>query len=461
MLKIKRFIIPVLATSGIVGLLASCGGGGSSDGGDDGPVFDPSKPPQSVEVVSGDRDSDGVRNVISWEHDPTTTDYRVYWSDTRGSSPDQCVLSEYQELEPAFDGYNYVVHFVPDAEVGMEHYYCVVAVSGDQTSVPSKEVFGIPQATITTYSLKDVVWNGVNTLVAVGDSGVILTSPNGTYDDWDDNAVISDNGTPDDGFSNSLTGITWDDVNNGYLAVGGGGTILSSSDGVNWEVENTNIDGVSSITLEDVAWAADEYIVVGNSGTVLRSPDGQEGNWTEQTIAPELTTTTLLAVTVGNNTVVISGTRGKIYTIRDKTLPWDGVDSTGAPNGVVQTIGNNSLNDVTWNGTHFGIVGGNDTVLSSPDGITWTQHVPGTPNIAFFGVVQWDSGIPADPVMAAVGSAGTFAISPDTVSGYSVPTHASYEETQLNAITWVEDNNYGLEYFVIVGNDGTVLTNQQ
>ncbi|MDJ0805580.1 MAG: hypothetical protein QNJ78_01985 [Gammaproteobacteria bacterium] len=432
MLKLKRLVISGMATFGIVGFLVSCGGGD----GDDGPVFNPDVPPQDVEVVSGDRFDGEVRNTISWEYDETTTDYNVYWDTVPG------VTTSSDKVVPSDTGLNYIVHSGPDVYAGQTYYYRVVAVSDDQTSVPSAEVFGIPQETETPTSLNDVVWNGAGTLVTVGDSGVILTSANGTTDPWVTAGEIPT--------SESLAGVTWDDVNVQYLVVGAGGTVLTSADGDQWMLQESDV----AIDLEDVAWTGDEYIVVGKSGTVLTSPTGEELTWEVRSIPSDLTNTTLNGVAVGGDTIVMSGTNGKIFTIHDKNLDWDELNWT------VQTVGNNDLNDVTWNGSAFGIVGSNDTVLISLDGITWEERVPGTPNITFVGAVQWDSGIPVDPILAAVGSAGTLAISPDSSSGYSVPTNDVSEEVQLSAITWVDDgvNN---PYFVIVGNDGTLLTNQQ
>ncbi len=440
MLKIKRYIFASLAALGLAGLLAGCGGGG---GGDDGPVFNPDVPPKNVEVVSGDRYTGSeVRNTISWTYDETATGHVVYWS----TSPGVTVNSA--KVVPSFTGYNYIVHSGPDVYAGQTYYYLVVAVSGDQTSVPSAEVFGIPQETDTDTNLNDVVWNGVDTLVTVGDSGVILNSANGTTDPW---ASAIEPSTTE-----SLTGITWENTNYQYLAVGAGSTVITSSDGDTWALQDI---GVASIDLEDVAWSGSEYIIVGKSGTVLMSNDGTGASWVSQTVASELSNTTLEGVAVGGDTIVMSGTNGKIFTIHDKNLPWSDLNWT------VQTIGNNDLNDVTWNGSYFGIVGSNDTILSSPDGITWTEHVPGTPGIAFIGVVQWDS-YPVsstNPILAplaAVGSAGTFTISPDAVGGYSVPTNAVDDNVQLGAITWVDDG-VNTPYFVIVGHDGTVLTNHQ
>ncbi len=438
MLKIKRSFFMSLAAIAAVGLLTACGGGG----GDDGPVFNPDVPPKNVEVVSGDRyTGSDVRNTISWTYDETATSHVVYWSTSPG------VTTSSAKVVPSFTGNNYIVHSGPDVYAGQTYYYLVVAVAGSETSVPSAEVSGTPQETDTDTNLNDLVWNGVDTLVAVGDSGVILNSPNGTTDPWAS--------ATDPSITESLTGITW--ANLKYMAVGAGSTVISSSDGVTWARQDI---GVDSIDLEDVAWTGSEYIIVGKSGTVLMSSDlGIGASWVSQTVASELSNTTLEGVAVGGDTIVMSGTNGKIFTIHNKNLPWSELNWT------VQTIGNNDLNDVTWNGSYFGIVGSNDTILSSPDGITWTEYVPGTPGIAFIGVVQWDSYpvTSANPILAplaAVGSAGTFTISPDTVGGYSVPTNAVDDNVQLGAITWVDDG-VNSPYFVIVGHDGTLLTNQQ
>jgi photosystem II stability/assembly factor-like uncharacterized protein len=138
------------------------------------------------------------------------------------------------------------------------------------------------------------------------------------------------------------------------------------------------------------------------------------------------------------------GTNGTILNSPDGGATWS-----------TQQQGNNQLNDVTWNGQQFGVVGANDTILTSPDGVTWTSHIPGTPNITFVAASQWDSSIPSNPVLGAVGSAGTFVVSPDSVTGYSIPTGT---DEQLSGMTWVD--NVTPPYFVMVGNDGTVMTSQ-
>jgi hypothetical protein len=57
-------------------------------------------------------------------------------------------------------------------------------------------------------------------------------------------------------------------------------------------------------------------------------------------------------------------------------------------------------------------------------------------------------------VLATVGSAGTYVVNPDADPGTIIRTGTT---EQLGGMTWVDDN-ISQPYFVIVGNDGTVLT---
>ena len=64
--------------------------------------------------------------------------------------------------------------------------------------------------------------------------------------------------------------------------------------------------------------------------------------------------------------------------------------------------------------------------------------------------------MPVNPVVATVGSAGTYVIDPDADPGTIVRTGTT---EQLGGMTYVDDGTVP-PYFVIVGNDGTVLTTQ-
>lgn len=422
-------------------ILASCGESSDApapadvidDGSDDGSggssgdnPGDTSSAPQGVFVVSGDADSTAVQNTISWELDPDATEYTVYWDNAPGVTEASSVVV------PAAVGSRYVVHAGAEVVAGSTYYYRVQATVADAASALSDEVSGIPQLSITGSQLNDVAWNGADTLVAVGDSGVILASPNGTTDGWVD---VSTAAAPQ-----QLTGVTWEGVNSQFLVVGAGNTVLTG-DGMSWARQDLSNLAVAS-NLQDVAWLGDGYIAVGNNSAIISSNiDGSA--WVAQDAGADVPNTAFNAVAGSGDRIVVVGANGTVLTSVD-----------GASWELLPSLVNNDLNDVTWDGNEFIAVGSNDAVLTSPDGLAWTAHLPGTSDINFVAVTQWDSGLPAVPVAGVVGSAGTFMIGPDNDPGVIVRTGTT---EQLGGITWV-DGSDGSGYFVIVGNDGTVMS---
>ena len=416
-------------------MLAACG---SSSGSFSQPVEPPIEPPinppavpgnpQNVQVVAGDGDSSEVQNTISWTLDPDVTEYTVYWDNAPGVTENSSIVV------PTAAGTRYVVHSGVDVLAGNSYYYRVKASSADGASNLSAEVSGTPQQAIANNQLNDVAWNGTSILVAVGDSGVILASPDGTSNAWTDVSVAN--------VPVPLAGVTWEDVNSQFLMVGASSTVLTG-DGSNWVEEDlSNLPGAKN--LQDVAWLGDRYVAVGNNGAILTS-DADGSSWAEQNAGANLANTSFNAVAYGNNTIVVVGSNG---TILDSA---DGVAWTEQAKPL-----NNDLNDITWDGGQFVVVGSNDTILTSPDGLVWTSHVPGTSDINFVAVTQWDSGLPQNPVLGTVGSAGTFVVDPDSDPGSIIRTGTT---EQLGGMTWVDDG-IAPAYFVIVGHDGTVLTAQ-
>lgn len=463
MLRIRHFgIWRYLTSFALVGLLAACGGGGGG-GGDDGPVFYPDVPPQNVEVVAGHGSNSLLANVISWTADPAASGHTVYWS----YDPNVTVNSPAVVPGPGETTSTYIVHSDPNVvSAGQTIYYLVVATDGVQVSVPSAVVYGTPQLNVTGNSLNDVAWNGkavdgssLVAMVAVGDSGTILTSPNGIQEGWE---VVEQEDLPDV----SLAGITWG--NGRFVVVGAEATVLTSSDGIVWELQDSWVDPeLQSTDLEDVVWTGSGYVVVGKNGALLMSLDGVD--WTFQDIRDLLDVAldagvTLEAVAEGNGTLVAVGTKGTIITSLDGGASWVKQDLT--EDGIITT---NDLSDVTWNGIAFGVVGSDSTLLSSSDGLTWIEHTPDIYDYALEGAVQWDpflpSSIPPNPLLAMVGSSGSFFVA-DSLddSGYSIPTATN---AQLEAIIWVDLpndvdalGNLIDPYFLMVGHEGTVLTNQ-
>jgi photosystem II stability/assembly factor-like uncharacterized protein len=420
--------LKLLFTIGLVLILPACSSSGDdlSQGVPANNSGTPPAVPVNVHVVAADDDSGEVQNTISWTLDPDATSYTVYWDNAPGVSNASSVVV------PAAQGTRYVIHSDVDVVAGSTYYYRVQATNADGDSGLSAEVAGTPQRTITGNEINDVAWNGLDLLVAVGDSGVILASPNGTADVWTDASV------PD--VPVSLEGVTWENVNSQFLIVGAGDTVLTG-DGTTWVQEDlSNLAG--SRNLKDAAWLGDRYIVVGNNGAIITSNiDGSA--WTLQDAGPALANTSLNAVAYNTARIVVVGTNGTIVTSVDG-ITWD----------VQATPGNNDLNDITWDGSQFVIVGSNDTILTSNDGMAWTSHAPGTSDINFVAVTQWDSGLPAIPVVAAVGSSGTFVVGPQNDPGLIVRTGTT---RQLGGLT-VVDSGPGAPYFVISGSDGSVLT---
>jgi hypothetical protein len=416
----------------MIATLAAC-----SDDGIVGPVFDPDVPPQNVQVVSGDSNTTDVMNTISWTRDPAATDYVVYFSDTPGGVTDSS-----SQVVPVVSGSDFVTHSGTDVVAGTPLYYKVQALSGTQSSVLSSEVTGTPQLSITANNLNDVAWNGTDTLVAVGEAGII-TSPNGLQDGWASTAVV--------GLAESLSAVTWESTNSQFLIVGAGLTVLTW-DGSNNPWLPQNLDGVAGTTgnatdLEDVAWVDDRYVAVGKNSVIITSVDGI--SWAVQNDGGTEDNTTLTGVATngdGSKTVAV-GTNGTLLTSDDKGLNW-------TPWTVTES---NTLNDVTWDGSQFIVVGANGTVYTSTDGADWEYFDLISVDSAFIGVTQWDSSLPVDPIPAIVGATGDFIVFPDATTALFIRTGTT---EQLSANTWVDD---GVDpaYFVIVGHDGFVLTSQR
>ena len=189
---------------------------------------------------------------------------------------------------------------------------------------------------------------GNGTFVAVGDSGTILTSPDGVT--W----TIRTSGTDSDLFAATY-------ANGIFVVVGGstsspstGGTILTSPDGVTWTIRISGANGLSGVT-----YGNSTFVAVGWSGTILTSPDGV--TWITRSSG---TNSHLSGVTYGNGTFVALGELSIL------TSP-DGVTWT------TRTLGTNyDLSGVTYGNGTFVAVGG--IIFTSPDGVTWTTRSSGT-----------------------------------------------------------------------------------
>ncbi len=229
----------------------------------------------------------------------------------------------------------------------------------------------------------NAVFHGGLGYVAVGAAGTIIFSTDSTA--W----VTKTSGT-----IANLNAIA--SVGTGaYVAVGGAGTALFSSDGTTW------ISAASATTqdLYGAAYGAGLYIAVGAGGAIMTSPDGttwtaRESNTTNDLRAVGLgvfTTTTgtgVTAVVSSTNLFVATGVAGTLLTSPDG-LTW----TARAP------ISSTRINAVSFGG-QFVAVGDAGKIFTSLDGISWTAQVSGTTN-DLTALVRTSTGY------TAVGAAGT------------------------------------------------------
>lgn len=409
------------------GVLAACGGGG-------GGIFVPDTP-DNVQVVAADQE-----NFIDWDRVDGTPEYTVYWNTTGDVTDNDNVLGPFGSPEARHSG---LVN-------GQIYYYRVEARAGSEVSgLSASEGLGTPLASNTTESLLDVTWDRADTLVAVAESGDIVAGT--IVDNLDGTGTTIAWQRPVQPTTEVLGGVAW----NGsiFLAVGGGGTVLSSTDGVNW---SSPIIGVApDADLNAVTrWIDNRFVAVGASGRIFVSDDAAGGSWTESN--PTRVGETLQGVAwngavppadVGEDPLVDGlvavGNSGTILTSEDG-FTWSNRTSASKTT--------NALQDINWSRNQYVATGTSGTVVTSPDGRTWSLVSSGT-DTSFFGVTFW----PQRQLYAAVGASGMIYTSPDAVTRWT--SLRSGTDRQLNGVVEVVTETD--TYLVIVGSGGTVLTHQR
>jgi hypothetical protein len=196
--------------------------------------------------------------------------------------------------------------------------------------------------TTTTNGLNSVAWGPV--VVIVGNTGTIYTATV--------QAPTTLTGRTS-GTSRDLHGVTWDSVQSQFVAVGLGGTILTSQTGSTW---TQRVSGTTA-NLRAVTRNGSILVAVGDAGIILTSPDG--ATWTTRTSG---TTKNFYAVTGrAGSSFVASGEDGLIRTSADG-IAWTDVN-----------IGLHAvIYSLAYNGTTLTAVGVDGLVLTSTNaGANW------------------------------------------------------------------------------------------
>lgn len=245
--------------------------------------------------------------------------------------------------------------FVPGQPVAAEHvnYELHKLSKGLPDAIEASALCNLEERTSgVATQLNAVCWDAQNAqFVAVGASGVILTSPHGNT--WTSQT------------SGVATAIHAVAANSSLIvAVGAGGVILTSPDGVTWTSQTSGV----ATGLNGVAWfdAAGLFIAVGAGGVIRTSPDGV--TWTGRTSG---TAITLAGVTSNGSLAVAVGGDGFTTPVTRSSngTSWTNQNITAGP-----------LASVAWSSTLgiFCATGGFAAPQTSPDGVTWTARTDPT-----------------------------------------------------------------------------------
>ncbi|MBI3774017.1 MAG: fibronectin type III domain-containing protein [Gammaproteobacteria bacterium] len=257
----------------------------------------------------------------------------------------------------------------------------------------------------TTNVVRKIIWTG-SQLVAVGDAGTILTSTDGQI--W--SSQVSNT-------TNALNGIVW--TGSQFVVVGDAGTILTSTNGSTW---STAPALPSSDVLTSIIWTGSQMVAMSNSAVFISS-NGME--WVNRTPTGIISAIDAIASN-GNQIILTSYTQ--IFMSTDGTS-WTSISSPPL------------TRFVTWTGIEFIVTGYSGKLMTSPDGLTWTEQTTTTMNW-LYEVTR------VGELLVAVGEYGTILTSSD--NGVTWTHEASTEHIRdmvTNGAQWVG-----------VGESGSILT---
>ena len=404
----KNFVANVLIIAASL-LLASCGVVGSS-----GKAADP--PVGGINVVAGDSQvkvtwlaQSGVQYWLTY-----ATNLGAVTSTNSNSFPGGGILMDVSSplvVPKLINGTTY--YFTMDARTnggpGGPDTPAVWATPHFAGIAPSSWNAG---AALGTNDLRGVTYG--TTFVAVGAGGALFTSPDGIA--WtqlkpvvagDLNAVLYSVGT--------------------YVAIGAGGAILGSADGVTWQIATSPttsaLNGIASN-------GAGVFFFVGANGTIVSYSSAGGG-----TVVKSGTTNNLNAVADGAGTIVAVGSGGVILT------SYDGVNWAAAVSGTSADLNGVAFGTNQAGTSQFVAVGAAGTVVTSPNGITWTVQPAITSNDL--------AAVAMGSLFVAVGAGGKLYTSMD---GITWTAQASGTTNDLKAAT------FGNGGYAAVGAAGANLT---
>ena len=207
----------------------------------------------------------------------------------------------------------------------------------------------------STVRLSGVTY-GNNTFVTVGDAnygnGAVFTSTNGS--DWS---------FQNSGSDASFYGITY--ANSIFTASGHGGAIIYSSDATTW----TSSDNVTSNELYGVAYGGGIYLGVGDNWTLIYSIDGT--SWGNMGSYGDISINDIIYANSNFYAIMGNGYLHICPNCISSSVNWNEPSNIGV---------SDDLNGIVYGNSTYIIVGSSGTILTSTNGTTWTSRTSGTSN---------------------------------------------------------------------------------
>lgn len=256
------------------------------------------------------------------------------------------------------------------------------------------------------------------------------------------------NPLPNDNFK---TRVIWDGSQ--FVAVDIGGLIDTSPDGIDWRSTASG-----SLFLHAIAAGGGQYVAVGLDGGIQTSTDTVNWQTRSSPISEPLWAVIWADDGAGGQFVAVGGT-------------WDGTPDGGdgvvvtSPDGITWTQQSvpatvtTSLDAVTWDGQRFVAAGYYGTVLTSTDAVTWTVQSSGSDER----LISLASGA---GTVVATGQSGSILTSPDGVawSVARMPDGSSIDDVKWTGTQFVAVGvTFGSAWsgFVLTSPDGTTWTPQE
>jgi|GEM_PF-2038184 len=334
---------------------------------------------------------------------------------------------------------------LPTVATNQAGFYTVVAGSaaGTVSSLPAKLIVKtaldqwLIRATPANVRNLNAITYGNGQFIAVGESGIILSSPDG--EKWTARAST---------ITNNLNGILYG--NGRFVAVGDLGAIVNSEDGLNW----VSVGSGTTSALTSVAYGNGIYVAVGRD--TVTSADGI--HWMVQSSGSG---SLFSGIAYGAGQFVAVTTDGVIYSSSGGTL-WTKQHCTPCeaqifvPEGFFGVTHGPELFVAVGGGSYFYLPKGPlvhfPIISSSPDGLTWKDGP--APAGEFLGVTYGEGGF------VAVGGNSGNGFTPAGVIASS-PDGAAWTLHDAASNNWLRGVAYGNGTFVAVGDGGVILQSGQ